>query len=648
MELVIDEIATFWSRWLWPILLLVLGLGLVIFFHELGHFFAAKWAGIKVVRFMVGLGKVFSFRRGETEYRIGFFPMGGYVHMLGQDDFRPQATEEADPRSWQRAPVRKRLVVLAAGVAMNVVFAALAFVVIYMIGIRFKAPVVGGVKADFPAATCRLPQHVAEAMGADEAVGLRPADRIVAMNGRPVRRFRQLAFAALLSGEGETFRLSVVRDVGGRDVEFDVVLKPQRDESEDVPGRPYVFGISSALEITEPAQGHYAGDARFQEGDLIAEIGGDPAGYMMEGAVPLIESAGQPVEVTVIRASERVAVAVQTYLAGRGRGSIEVLEMLGMAARLEIGKVIKDSPAAKAGLKIGDLIVEYAGIENPGRSQMAEANAQLYKKQATIRVLRAGEVVEAQVRPHRKGGETVIGVALLPVQNETLVADVAEGSPAAKAGVQRGAVITRVNDQPVTTWAELYHALKAQAGEDVVLTYTHAGSEHLAPIGRLTKKKFAPTNYGCGIPAIGLGKVEVKQTKPVRGNPAQALAWSVWDTYEFIATTYLSLVRMGQGRVGTGGAAGPVGIGALAIGIARNNVIDFVYFMAMLSVIIAVFNFLPLPVLDGGHAVLLGVEKIRGRPLPPKVQAGIQMVGLALILGLFVALTFQDILRLIK
>ncbi|KPK86488.1 MAG: hypothetical protein AMJ81_01190 [Phycisphaerae bacterium SM23_33] len=620
----------------------MIGLGLVIFVHELGHFLAAKWAGIKVERFTVGLGKVFAFRRGETEYRIGAFPIGGYVHMLGQDDLRPQVTEEADPRSWQRATVGKRLVVLSSGVLMNVIFAAVAFVIVYLIGIRFGAPVVGGVKAGFPAATCLLPQEVAQAMGLEKAVSLRPGDRILALNGKAVRRFAQMGYAAMLSGEDDTFALTVARFVNGKELTFEVVLKPKRDK--DVPGKPYIFGIYSAAVVTRPAEAHYAGQARFMKGDLIGEVAGNLEGFP-SGLIPVIESVGQPVDVVAIRQGSRVPVRVETYLCSQGK---EALEMLGMAARVEIGQAAPGSPAAKAGLRVGDIIVEYAGVQDPSQRQLAEANKQLYRKQTVIRVLRDGQPVQAKITPYRKGGRTDIGARWLPVQGETIVAQVAEDSPTAAAGVQPGAVITRVNDTPVKTWPEVYNALKAAAGEDVTLVYALAGAEHPAPIGPLTEKKFDPEKYFFDIPAISLGELEVVQTPPVRGSPVQALGWSVWDTQEFIATTYVSIVRILQRRIGTGGAAGPVGIGAAGIRIARKSAVDFVYFMAMLSIIIAVFNFLPLPVLDGGHAALVLIEKARGRPLPGRVQAAIQFAGLALIIGLFLALTYQDIMRFIK
>ena len=138
-----------------------LGIGLVIFVHELGHFVAAKTFGVKCEKFYVGfdvpirlgpikfprtLGK---FRYGETEYGIGIVPLGGYVKMLGQDDDPRKQEEEAkriqvesegeepeeqaapklDPRSFPAKPVWQRMIIISAGVVMNVItgvlFAAL-------------------------------------------------------------------------------------------------------------------------------------------------------------------------------------------------------------------------------------------------------------------------------------------------------------------------------------------------------------------------------------------------------------------------------------------------------------------------------------------------------------------------------------------
>src|ERR1044072_2884423 len=123
----------------WSVLLLCLGFGFVIFWHELGHFLAAKWVDIRVEQFAVGFGHaIVSWRKGmgfvfgsstkryeelvaagqaqgigETEYRLNWIPLGGYVKMLGQDDLRPNAVAD-DPRAYNRKSIGARMVVVSA------------------------------------------------------------------------------------------------------------------------------------------------------------------------------------------------------------------------------------------------------------------------------------------------------------------------------------------------------------------------------------------------------------------------------------------------------------------------------------------------------------------------------------------------------
>src|SRR5947207_9580064 len=158
------------------LILLVLGFGFVIFFHELGHFLAAKWVGIKVEQFAVGFGQaIFSWRKGlglrigssaakyeeleragealgisETEYRLNWIPLGGYVKMLGQDDLRPNARSD-DPRAYNRKSISARMVVVSAGVLMNILLAAMGFMILFLIGFRVQPAVVGSVQPLSPA-----------------------------------------------------------------------------------------------------------------------------------------------------------------------------------------------------------------------------------------------------------------------------------------------------------------------------------------------------------------------------------------------------------------------------------------------------------------------------------------------------------------
>ena len=225
------------------------------------------------------------------------------------------------------------------------------------------------------------------------------------------------------------------------------------------------------------------------------------------------------------------------------------------------------------------------------------------------------------------------------------MADVRGDSPAAEAGVPEEAVLTGVNDTPVSTWAEVYAALRSAAGKEATLTYRLGAEQGRARIGVLTKEMFDAEAYALSTPAIEA--FLVLKTPPIRGNPLEALAWSAEDTWTWMGSVYKTLRSIFKERASTKALSGPVGIGAIAIIKGREGVIDLAYFMAMLSAVVAVFNFLPLPVLDGGHVVLVLIEKVRGRPLPPKLLAGIQIGGLVLILGIFLAITFQDILRFI-
>ena len=116
----------FWSA-AWPYLLMVLGFSVIIFVHELGHFLAAKWAGVRVERFAIGFGReVSGFTWGETRYSFNILPLGGYVKMLGQEDFDDKSNEllfKDDPRSFINKSVSRRMAIVSAGVVMNVLFA---------------------------------------------------------------------------------------------------------------------------------------------------------------------------------------------------------------------------------------------------------------------------------------------------------------------------------------------------------------------------------------------------------------------------------------------------------------------------------------------------------------------------------------------
>ena len=137
-------------------------------------------------------------------------------------------------------------------------------------------------------------------------------------------------------------------------------------------------------------------------------------------------------------------------------------------------------------------------------------------------------------------------------------------------------------------------------------------------------------------------RVEPRKTD----KPLIAAAWGVTETRDFVLQFYLTIHRMIQGSISYKNMMGPVGIFNAGRQFAYKGVDWLIWFLAMISANLAVVNFLPIPIVDGGLFTFLIVEKIQGKPLSAKTQSIAQVVGLAIILSVFLLVTYQDIARL--
>ncbi|MFP4105707.1 MAG: site-2 protease family protein [Phycisphaerae bacterium] len=711
--------AGIFGHWIWPIIQFAIGLGAVIFIHELGHFLTAKWVGIKVERFAIGFGpRLVGFRKGETDYCLKLLPLGGYVKMLGQEDFAPlQEGEERDPRSFAAKSVGQRMLVISAGVIMNIIFAAILFMIVGMVGIKFTSTRVGQVLPNLPAAQAKISWLGEKPPVPDDADlttttatapttatttqstqpyiwrGLEPGDQIVEIDGKNITRFRQIKLAAALADRGEVFEVKFNRTIDGKEY-TGLMHLPVTAVKMGTGGYLLQFGIKEAQDtvLGPPAPGT---ESPFQAGDRVVAVAGREVKWQWDiSRIARELDPTEPVNVTVKRGGQRVTEHVEPMLLGGTLGDMlfrrgdismlygkveqadtdtvvfvgedgkelslaagdvvrqndELLDILGLNPRMQIHSVVPGSPADDAGLEAGDVIVQYGKARHPSWRELLEQTAAIEDNETKIVVLRDGKQISTDITPSKHEGRYKIGIMPLPEMDELRVARVRSETVADKAGIVEGVRITAVNEEEVTTWPELYVALKERQGEQVTLSYTKGGSDEVrkAEIGMLSDEMLPESQFTVSVFGNIPQGFAVLPTEEIKHGPLGALAWGAMETYDLTAITYATIANYIRGNVDWRQFSGPVGIGSTAIQTGRHSTLQFVYLMALISVSLAVVNFLPIPVVDGGHAVFLIIEKIRGKPVSVKVMNVAQLVGLAAILFAFVMLTWSDIAKLVS
>ncbi len=688
-----DIVATVWSQWIGPILQLVIGLALVVFIHELGHFLAAKWVDIKVERFALGFGpRLLGFKWGETDYCIKLLPLGGYVKMLGQEDFQALTEENrVDPRSFEAKTVGARFFVIAAGVVMNVILAAILFVIVGLVGMNFAQPVVGSTSPTYPASTVELTWSPAEATA--QAVpaftpGLKPGDRIVELNGKEIIRFADVQMESIAAfSTDEKFDIVVERtDPNGRKWVGRGPIGVKMSAS----GMMLVFGMRGSADTVFALYPEDIISSPFQQDDRLVSIGGEPITHHWDIGRVEKTLTGAPVQVTIERGGQTIGVEVQptlhtaastswktdgTLIRGYQSGikkqddktivqfelldggqlsvalddlaEVEMLDILGMSPRIRVLSVSQGSPANDANILPGDIIAAYGDRGPPTRRKLLAISEKVAGSETPIVLLRDGKLVQAKVTPKKRGELVQIGITAGIDLMHPEVAGIRKGSPAELAKIEEGDRIEKVNGQPVASWIDVFAALKASADKDAVELTIRRGEQELAiEIGQFGEF-FSADDYSMSLfPAESFERL---QFKFVKRNPFGAMVWGAGETWNFIIKTYATLRGLVMQTVSTETLSGPAGIVRLAIRVGREEpIVNFVYFMAFISATLAVINFLPLPVVDGGIAVFLLIEKIRRKPIPTKVINMTQMVGLALLGLAFVLLTWQDISRWIS
>jgi regulator of sigma E protease len=538
-------------------------LGLLIFVHEFGHFMVAKLCGVRVLKFSLGFGPPIGFGdmrlrwvRGGTEYVIAWFPLGGFVKMLGEQMQGVQGAEDdeavpdARPDEYLSAkPTWQKLAITFAGPVMNLLLPIVAFVGILAAGLPQLSPVVGMVEAYSPAV----------------AAGLRPGDRVVSIDGKALANWNEVAKAIRKHGDSPLV-MRVLR--GGEELAFDIPVQ-----------------VRSGMD----------------------EFGG----------------------------------VVDTGWIGVGHRRLPTM----------IGVPIADSPAARAGLRSGDRINLVNGSEVEDWETLAKAYAGANAgTTVAIRVERGSgddvEAVELTVPAFAQIGE--LGV----IPAAVLVRDVSEDMPAQKAGLASGDLILAVDGSPIGSFATFAEVVRTSGGRALDITYARNGETRtveIAPVESEVPGPFDITGMEQVVYLIGIthGFPTLPGVQHVEKilNPLASIPRATQMTIERSALFLRSMGKLFSGEVGLENVAGPIGIAEVARKSLDMGWIVYVNTMVFISINLGFLNLLPIPILDGGQALIFMVEGIKRSPISLRSREIVQQIGLTFLLMLMGLAFWNDLSR---
>lgn len=219
-----------------------------------------------------------------------------------------------------------------------------------------------------------------------------------------------------------------------------------------------------------------------------------------------------------------------------------------------------------------------------------------------------------------------------------VVGEVLENSAAARGGLRAGDRIVAIDGRPIRTFEDIQRIVTAHPAQPLAIDLVRDDTPRSLQV--VTDQR--PGNAG----PVGLLGIRGGNTEFERLNPLQAVWAGVMQTWDVTAQTFAGLWQMLTGTRGTEDLGGPLRIAQLSGQVAQLGIASLVSFIAVLSVNLGLINLFPIPILDGGHLVFYMLEAIRGRPIPPRAQEYGFRAGLALLVGLFVFATWNDLTHL--
>ncbi len=692
---------SFWlnpASW-WAMAQVLIGLGAVIFVHELGHFLVAKACGVKCEKFYVGfdafdikIGDITLIPRslvkwqwGETEYGIGIVPLGGYVKMLGQDDNPGNIEEEnrrsvvgeegiaseslpagyvdkanLDPRSFKAKSVPQRMAIISAGVIFNLFFAVIFAAIAFHSGVDYAPVVIGGVTPGGPAWEEDITGARIVRIGDKRVEGYFPYIDLVqevAMNGavQPL----ELEFQRPDSTETEVVKLTP-RPGMTREIDFPLIGVQPASSAKVAAEDPTIVG--------NPA---YTADPPIAGGDTIVEINGTP-----------IHSAYDLQKALAVNFDKPVAMVLKRKTTKDGTGGELVTTVVETNPQREVGLVMKwkpvaaiqkNSPAERAGFEVGDEIVS---IDGQPRGDLLSLDQRMTKiardegRYVDIVVSRNGQEKALSVMPRLprvipgfvENHPIAIDTLGLAIGLSRVVQEVVPNSPAENVDIRPGDEIVKfqfvlspdqdkderyrgINTKPIDLtddvigWGELAQNIQQmEAGSTFEISFKRNNE-----ILDYKLQSVASDENFLRARGILLAQLQANYQSPSWN---EAFALGAHQTWRDVTRVWQFLVKLINGGISPKALGGPGTIALAATSEATAGTSRLLLFLTLLSANLAIVNFLPIPILDGGHMLFLAYEGIFRRPVTERVYVMLAYVGLFLILGLMLFVMLMDATRI--
>jgi regulator of sigma E protease len=315
-----------------------------------------------------------------------------------------------------------------------------------------------------------------------------------------------------------------------------------------------------------------------------------------------------------------------------------------------VGYVKAGGAAEQAGIKVGDRIVAFDGTENP-TWQHANNDAMLSpEKEIPMVVERNGQRVSLTVKPTKivESGNTIGSLDLEPERGTepVVVGNVVENFPASQAGIQKGDVVVSVNGVPARNTLEVQNLIRENGTKPLKVTVSRNGEAK--EINLLAK-----VDESDNVPRIGVNFTNNLPNVRDRVGIAGAAAYAWNSNMEILRMTAKAFGQVSKGERSAGETfSGPIGIVQIISQVASSAGFEgLLFILGLISLNLGIFNLLPIPMLDGGQIMVLGIEKVYswfGRTLSMAVKEKIQLVGLAVILFLMVFTIFNDVSRFFR